>query len=289
MFKYIVNPVIITESRKKEKNMKNYFTISEFAKLRDININSLRYYEKLGLLKPAYIDDSNGYRYYSAEQVSLLNKIILCIQLGIPLKDMVEFLDEDGNLESQKLLERGRLVAKERIQEMQNNLDYIEYSLKNIKENREYRIYTGVYERVFEERKVMITDIHTNMEMFEPKKIVSEVSKIYRYAQSKGMFPILPAGQILHIEEDGNIKFCFFLEIINSGNAAENILTLPAGKSQCIQIELEPTVDFFRLINESWKDIGGKTIIVNNVMLEKYSFENHPSELQRVELDDFIW
>ena len=93
--------------------MKNYFTISEFAKRRGININSLRYYEKLGLLKPAYIDDNNGYRYYSAEQVSLLNKIILCIQLGIPLKEMVEFLDEDGNLESQKLLERGRIVAKE--------------------------------------------------------------------------------------------------------------------------------------------------------------------------------
>lgn len=269
--------------------MKNYFTISEFAKLRDININSLRYYEKLGLLKPAYIDESNGYRYYSAEQVSLLNKIILCIQLGIPLKEMVEFLDEDGNLESQKLLERGRLVAKERIQQMQNNLDYIEYSLKNIEENREYQKRGGVYEREFETRKVMITEVYTNIDMLEPKKIVSEVSKIYRYAQGKGMFPILPAGQILHVDENANIKFCFFLEILNSGNEEEHIITLPAGKSQCIQVELEPTVEFSRLINESWKDIGGKTIIVNNVMLEKYSFENHPSELQRVELDAFIW
>ena len=90
------------------------------------------YYEKVGLLKPAFIDENNGYRYYSAEQVSLLNKIILCIQLGIPLKEMVKFLDKDGNLESQKLLEQGRIVAKQRIQEMQNNLDYIEYSLKKI-------------------------------------------------------------------------------------------------------------------------------------------------------------
>ena len=72
--------------------MKNYFTISEFAKLRNININSLRYYEKLGLLKPAIVDEKTGYRYYSAEQVSLLNKIILCIQLGIPLKEMMTFL-----------------------------------------------------------------------------------------------------------------------------------------------------------------------------------------------------
>lgn len=269
--------------------MKNYFTISEFAKLRDININSLRYYEKLGLLKPAYIDESNGYRYYSAEQVSLLNKIILCIQLGIPLKEMVEFLDEHGNLESQKLLERGRIVAKERIQEMQNNLDYIEYSLKNIEENREYRKWTGVYERTFEERKVIVTDAYTSIDMFEPKQIVSEVSKIYRYAQSKGMFPILPAGQILHLDEDKNIKFYFFLEILNASSEEEHILTLPAGKSQCMQMELDPTKDILGIINENWKESGRKTIIINNVMLEKYSFENHPSELQRVELDGFVW
>jgi len=269
--------------------MKNYFTISEFAKLRNININSLRYYEKLGLLKPAYIDENNGYRYYSAEQVSLLNKIILCIQLGIPLKEMIKFLDEDGNLETQKLLEQGRIVAKERIQEMQNNLDYIEYSLKNIEENREYRKQTGVYERQFEERKVMVTDTYTNVDMIEPKKVVFEVSKIYRYAQSKGMFPILPAGQILHIDENSQMKFCFFLEILNSGNEEERIVTLPAEKSQCIQVELDPTLDLFRIVNENWKDNGDKTIIVNNVMLEKYSFENRPSELQRVELEGFIW
>ena len=141
----MLNPVIIIESREKERKMKNYFTISEFAKLRDININSLRYYEKLGLLKPAFIDENNGYRYYSAEQVTLLNKIILCIQLGISLKEMVGFLDEDGNLEAQKLLERGRIVAQQRIREMQNNLDYIEYSLKNIEDNKEYTTYSGLY------------------------------------------------------------------------------------------------------------------------------------------------
>ena len=272
--------------------MKNYFTISEFAKLRDININSLRYYEKMGLLKPAYIDESNGYRYYSAEQVSLLNKIILCIQLGIPLKDMVVFLDEDGNLEAQKLLERGRIVAKERIQEMQNNLDYIEHSLKNIEENREYRKHTGVYEREFETRKLMLTDAYTytsaNGEAFEPKKIVSDVSKIYRYAQSKGMFPILPAGQILHIDENANIKSCFFLEILNAETDDDKIYTLPAGKSQCVQLELDPTVDLLQVINGYWKNGGTKTIVINNVMLEKYSFENRPSELQKIDADDII-
>lgn len=268
--------------------MKNYFTISEFAKLRDININSLRYYEKLGLLKPAFIDENNGYRYYSTEQVSLLNKIILCIQLGIPLKEMVQFLDKDGNLQSQQLLEKGRIIAQQRIQEMQNNLDYIEYSLKNIEDNKEFLEHEGVYERYFEERKVMITDYYTDMDIFEPKSFLAAVSKIYKYAQMKGMFPILPAGQIMKIDANGQMRFCFFLEILNCDESEEKVLTIPAGNYSCVQVELEPTLNFLKVIEESWQEKGAKTIIVNNVMLEKYSFETRPSELQRVDIEVFI-
>ena len=69
----------------------------------------------------------------------------------------------------------------------------------------------------------------------------------------------------------------------------DKIYTLPAGRSQCMQLELEPTVDLLQMINECWSDIGAKTIVINNVMLEKYSFENRPSELQRIGADDIIW
>ena len=261
--------------------MKNYFTISEFAKLRDININSLRYYEKLGLLKPAFIDENNGYRYYSSEQVSILNKIILCIQLGIPLKEMVGFLDEDGNLESQKLLEQGRIVAQKRIQEMQNNLDYIEYSLKNIEENKGFVTTPGRYKRDFEERKIMITEFYTGSDIYETKKFLAEISKIYKYAQKRGMFPILPAGQILKIKEDGSMKFCFFLEVLNC-EQEEKVFTIPAGTYSCMQVELQPDIDFLEKVKGYWQNEGEKTIIINNVMLEKYSFETRPSELQEV-------
>lgn len=266
--------------------MKNYFTISEFAKLRNININSLRYYEKLGLLKPAIIDENNGYRYYSAEQVTLLNKIILCIQLGIPLKEMVKFLDEDGNLQSQKLLEQGRIIAQQRIREMQNNLDYIEYSLKKIEENKEFITHSGVYERYMEERKVMLTDYYEDF--YDSKGVVSEVSKIYKYAQQKGMFPILPAGQILEIDETGEVRCRFFLEVLNCTDE-ENVIKIPAGTYSCMQVELDSTLDFMKLIKKNWKDAGNKTFIMSNVMLEKYSFKERPSELQKVEFDGLMW
>lgn len=64
--------------------MENLLSIGEVAKIRNVNVQSLRYYEKLGILIPAYINPETGYRYYSLEQIMILDTIILCVDLGIP-------------------------------------------------------------------------------------------------------------------------------------------------------------------------------------------------------------
>ena len=261
--------------------MKNYFLISEFAKLRGININSLRYYEKLGILKPAYIDEKNNYRYYSAEQLTLLNKIILCVQLGISLKKMATYIDENGNLQSQKLLEQGKVVAQKRIAEMQNNLNYIEASLRDIETNKLFADKKGLYSRNIEERKVITTDIYKGE--LDIKKIVLQVSEIYKSAQKRGYFPVLPAGQIFETDKEGNLSVRFFLEVINCQEECPGLQILPAGEYSCLQVELNPKIDLVKVIRENWKTEGPVTIIVDNVMLEKYSFETSPSELRKLE------
>lgn len=261
--------------------MKNYFLISEFAKLRGININSLRYYEKLGLLKPAYIDEKTNYRYYSAEQLTLLNKIILCIQLGISLREMATYIDEDGNLQSQRLLEQGKAVAQKRIEEMQNNLNYIELSLRNIEENKEFEGREGMYFRNIEERKVITTELYNSRT--EVKKLVSEISEIYKAAQKKGYFPILPAGQILKIDKEGNLSIRLFLEVLNCREDDDGVQTFPAGQYSCFQMELDSDVDLVKVVQERWPVEEELTIIVDNVMLEKYSFETRSSELRKLE------
>ncbi len=267
--------------------MNHYFLISEFAKLRGININSLRYYEKLGILKPAYVDEKTNYRYYSAEQLPLLNKIILCIQLGISLKEMAAYMDENGNLQSQKLLEQGRIVAQKRIREMENNLKYIESSLKNIEENKKFTGRKGIYFRHFDERKIITTDYYTGE--LDIKKMVSKVSEIYKTAQKNELFPILPAGQILELDENGTISIRFFLEVLNCQNEYPMIEILPAGEYSCVQTELSPEINFVKLIRENWKSKGKVRVIIDNVMLEKYSFETRPSELQRLENPLTTW
>ena len=50
------------------------FKIGEFSKLTQVSTRMLRYYDETGLLKPAKVDSLTGYRMYSAEQISTLNR-----------------------------------------------------------------------------------------------------------------------------------------------------------------------------------------------------------------------
>ena len=79
--------------------MKNeLLSIGEAAKLKQVSAKSLRYYETIGILKPAYVDPSSGYRYYSPNQMIDLDVILTCIELGIPLKSLTDHKTNRGSL-----------------------------------------------------------------------------------------------------------------------------------------------------------------------------------------------
>ncbi len=68
------------------------YTIGEFSKINRITPKTLRYYEQIGLLKPARIDAVTGYRYYSTEQLPMIRKILRLKDLGLSLDEVREFI-----------------------------------------------------------------------------------------------------------------------------------------------------------------------------------------------------
>lgn len=64
--------------------MSEYLTIGELAKTNSVSVKALRYYEKIGILKPAYINHHNGYRYYTPKQSLIVSFIITFLELNIP-------------------------------------------------------------------------------------------------------------------------------------------------------------------------------------------------------------
>lgn len=76
------------------------FKISTFSKLSKVTLKTLRYYDQIGILKPRKVDDDTGYRYYSADQLLELNRILIYKELGFTLPQIKQLLQEDISLEN---------------------------------------------------------------------------------------------------------------------------------------------------------------------------------------------
>jgi DNA-binding transcriptional MerR regulator len=99
------------------------FRIGEFAKLAGVTVRALRHYEQLGLFAPARVDEATGYRFYSTDQLSVIDRLLALRDLGIPLRELRspqlskhrERLRLEIELQSERLR---RLLALERSPEL---------------------------------------------------------------------------------------------------------------------------------------------------------------------------
>lgn len=70
------------------------FSIGAFSHITRVTPRQLRHYEELGLFRPERIDPETGYRFYSAQQLPRLNRIMALKDLGLSLTQILRLLDE---------------------------------------------------------------------------------------------------------------------------------------------------------------------------------------------------
>lgn len=75
---------------------KKYLTIRKFSELTHTTTDTLKHYDALGLLKPAYIEE-NHYRYYLPEQSLVLTRILFGKNAYIPLKEIRDFISAEDH------------------------------------------------------------------------------------------------------------------------------------------------------------------------------------------------
>jgi DNA-binding transcriptional MerR regulator len=109
------------------------FKIREFSQLGQVSVKTLRYYDQIGLLKPAQIDPCTGYRYYTAAQLLRLNRILAFKELGFTLEQIVQLLDEQISSEQIRGMFRLRQAEIQALIEgEQNRLARLEGRLRQI-------------------------------------------------------------------------------------------------------------------------------------------------------------
>lgn len=108
-----------------------HYTTGKFAKKAGVTERTLRYYDKIGLLKPKK-NDENSYRLYTDEDFVLLQKILVFKSLGFSL-DEIRFLIHDNN-EIEKSLDVQKKLVKQKITyytKVYDSLNYTSRLLKN--------------------------------------------------------------------------------------------------------------------------------------------------------------
>jgi DNA-binding transcriptional MerR regulator/effector-binding domain-containing protein len=88
-------------------------SIGRFAQLAGLTAKALRHYDELGLLRPAYVDEITGYRWYSLAQAREAVAIRRLRAFELPLDEIAEVLDGGDDVLRERLsVQRARLEGR---------------------------------------------------------------------------------------------------------------------------------------------------------------------------------
>ena len=120
------------------------YTVMKLAKLSGVSVRTLHWYDKVGLLKPAY-HGANGYRYYEEEQLLMLQQILFFRELGFELKQIEKILRRSDFDKMKALSAHAQILQKnvERTKKLIKTIDRTIEHLKGNKKMKDHEIYLG--------------------------------------------------------------------------------------------------------------------------------------------------
>lgn len=103
----------------------NKLTIGQMAKINSITVQTLRLYDKKGLLHPFIVDKNTGYRYYHINQSARLDMIQFMKDYGMTLREIKEHIEHKNIEDTVEFL-------KKRFLEIDRQIQQLKYSQKEI-------------------------------------------------------------------------------------------------------------------------------------------------------------
>lgn len=113
-----------------------YYKTGEFAKMANVSIRTIRYYDNQGLLKPSKINES-GYRLYTDQDFVKLQQILSLKYLGFSLDEIFSMTINNDNSSLQQSLNLQSKLIKQKIEHLQLVQSSIEETNKLLKESHD--------------------------------------------------------------------------------------------------------------------------------------------------------
>jgi DNA-binding transcriptional MerR regulator/effector-binding domain-containing protein len=145
------------------------FKIGDFSRLSLVSVKALRYYDELGLLKPARVDEMTGYRYYSVSQLTRLNRILAMKDMGLSLEQIALLLDKEPTPDQIRgMLRLKQVELHQQLAQGQARLTRIEAWLQAFEQEVTMPAYDVVLKKVAPIRVAQVRGVAPGMEQIGP-------------------------------------------------------------------------------------------------------------------------
>lgn len=207
------------------------FKIGDFSKLSLVSIKALRYYDELGLLRPMKVDEFTGYRYYSASQLTRLNRILALKDMGLSLDQIRKLLDQDLTPDQIRgMLRLKQVELQQQIMEDQARLERVEAWLQAFDQEATMPAFDVVLKKVPAIHVAEVQGVAPTMAQFGPT-FDHLFDEAYAFISQHGAAVSGPGIALFYDTEyrdtDIHVSACFPIEgeLASSGQA--EVHTLP--------------------------------------------------------------
>ena len=266
--------------------MKGKFLIGELSRLFNISKDTLRYYDKIDLLKPDY-DSENGYRYYNVRKFFQLSRILFLKQLNISLKDIKKYINNKNTSNLITLLKNKEVEIDKKINDLVNLKNKIHSKLELLESIKEDDLNVVKLKKIPERLGVFldINNLKDDNEIKETLKKNEEYMKISSWLNEGQIYTSVLKENIL---KDDFSKFRYFVEVVPTRNILyKELEVIEENDYACIVFSgpYEEIEKYYRIIIK-WIDENGYKIIGDSIEknIVDYDFsdseEEYISEIQ---------
>lgn len=133
--------------------MKAYLTVGEMGRMFGLNVQTLHYYDKIGLFCPQLRNEENGRRRYRFDQVYQLATIRYLRKMGYPLEDVRVYLNSRSPVHTMELLKERSAALRAQWQELMRIDEAILRKLQFMEKKQEQIGWEGVVRVALPERR----------------------------------------------------------------------------------------------------------------------------------------
>lgn len=252
-------------------------TVSQFAKLHNVNKRTLHYYDEIGIFSPDYKGD-NGYRYYDYMQGVDFEYIKMLKELNMGLDEIKKYIDNPNEEDFKEIADVKIKEIDQEIKLLNRRKEVLDDKLQKLNKCDEVRKKNNIKVVECEEEKFFYTPF--KFEDDDLKQLISHIKDVWtvdEYCKGIGSFVSVEKIQRGEFEEyDG-----LFIEMLDDINS-DNTIIKPKGKYICAYHmgDWDKLPDFYGEIVKYAEE--------NNLTLVGYSFEIGMNDFAISDMKDYI-